>query len=238
MLRACWMKNSSVERSTSWASIRTVFSSSLVGCDSWTKSRTSCLIIVAGTEERFLVYLRTIGPGLRQFACNPISSVVRPAWTAASNNVTRHEWAVIPLSRSMISALSSLGSLLFKMVAWWAKTRNHATARWWVGGRSSQAERVLSSGIQKSRSIFSFLWNRSQPTINQRSVWNPTLGTMNLVPARLRSTLVCHATPKRPSSFMTSSAGRTWIASSNLKEAKIMHNIHQMNNRVWAASRS
>ena len=62
--------------------------------------------------------------------------------------------------------------------------------------------------------------------------WTPLQETTNLVPALLRSTLVCHATPNIPSSFMISSSGLTWIASSNLSDAKITQRIHQTKSRA------
>ena len=69
------------------------------------------------------------------------------------------------------------------------------------------------------------------PVTNQSFSRNPTDGTTNLVPALLRSTLVCQATPNSPSSCITNSNGFTWIASSKRSDAKIMHKIHHANSR-------
>ena len=44
--------------------------------------------------DRFLVHFKTKGPGFFQLAWRPISSVLLPAWTAASNIVTLAECAV------------------------------------------------------------------------------------------------------------------------------------------------
>ena len=230
------MKSSKLSKSWSEASVRRVWASSITGWFSWTISRTSCLIMVAGTDERLRVYFNTMGPGFFQLACRPISSVERPAWTAASSKVTRHEWTV-SLSTVSIRLLRSVAGISrSSIIPWCAKQRNHFTVRWWDGGRWSNSDFEFNSNIQKSRSWTSSSLNKLHPTSSQ-SLWrNPTLGTMNLVPALFRSTLVCHATPNRPSSCMINSAGLTWIASSKRSDAKTMRRSHHTKILAWANS--
>ena len=174
--------------------------------------------------------------GFFQLACRPISSVERPAWTAASSKVTRHEWTV-SLSTVSIRLLRSVAGISrSSIIPWCAKQRNHFTVRWWDGGRWSNSDFEFNSNIQKSRSWTSSSLNKLHPT-SSRSLWrNPTLGTMNLVPDLFRSTLVCHATPNRPSSCMINSAGLTWIASSKRSDAKTMQRSHHTKILAWANS--
>ena len=122
-----FVKNSVPSRSESALSVRMVFSSSTAGWFAWTSSFTSCLIIMAGTDERFLVYLSTRGPGFFQFACNPISSVDLPAWTAASSNVTLHECAVMSFSTWRILIVSTDSACSSADHRAYAKNRIHWT---------------------------------------------------------------------------------------------------------------
>ena len=232
------MKNSKLSKSWSETSVSNVWASSVTGWFSWTISRTSCLIMVAGTDERFRVYFKTMGPGFFQLAWRPISSVERPAWTAASSRVTRHEWTV-SLSTVSIRPLRSVAGISRSSITpWCAKQRNHFTVRWWDGGRWSNSDFEFNSKIQKSRS-----WTSTSSSLNKlhpassQSLWRkPTLGTMNRVPDRFLSTLVCQATPKRPSSCMTNSEGLTWMASSKRSEANTMQRSHQTKILAWANS--
>ena len=125
------MKNWTPSNSWSHTSVNIVSWSSLTKWSSVVRSRTSCLIMVAGTDVLFLVYFRTRGPGFFQLACRPISSVDRPAWTAASKSVTRQEWAVssaMDLIRADFwsSAIAAGGAIT---IACWTNTFNHFTER-------------------------------------------------------------------------------------------------------------
>ena len=152
------MKNSTWSRSESAASVRSVFSSSTTGCCSWTSSRTSCLIIVAGTDVLFLVYLSTSGPGSFQFAWRPISSVDLPAWTAASSMVTLQEWAVREFRAVWIFIVSilSLGWILARLRTQRTSSTEQSVGKWvvgwetslecWVRGSSNPDQEKTSSG--------------------------------------------------------------------------------------------
>ena len=114
---------------------------------------------------------------------------------------------------------------------------SHWTDRWYWAGASRHASRELRSRIQKSRASPKCSFCRScHPGRNQSEPEKPTCGTTNLVPRLLRSTLVCQATPNRPSSFMTSSSGRTCMASSNRKDANTIHSHHHVNSLMGSGS--
>ena len=82
----------------------------------------SCLIIWAGTAERFLVYFKTKGPaGFFQFACRPISSVERPAWTAASKRVT--------LQECIVRSFRTWRILMVSMVSEWCSAAHSAEVK-------------------------------------------------------------------------------------------------------------
>ena len=140
-------KNWTSSKEVSAPSSSTASSGTSNGWEWSTMSFTSCWTIWAGTLVRFRVYFKTSGPGFFQFACKPISSVERPACTAASRSVTRAECAVIPWSFDSASliACSSPWKYFFKA--------NLARLNWSLIGRQSISEGL--AGVEITHPVVS-----------------------------------------------------------------------------------